>query len=158
LEATQRIKTTKKGAQTKIVALTAHALEEERRKILLAGCDDLIRKPYKDNEIFAALTKHLGVRFVYEGEACALVEGASALSVSALAELSPELLNDLNQALVRIDVGAINQAIEAIRVYHPATADALNAAAKELQYSHILDLTEAVYSEINGEAKRWEKR
>jgi len=52
LEATRRIRESDAGAQTRIVALTAHALEEERREILEAGCDDFIRKPYRDTEIF----------------------------------------------------------------------------------------------------------
>ncbi len=57
LEATRHIKATKASAHTRIVAVTAHALEEERREILAEGCDDFIRKPYHDVEIFDALTK-----------------------------------------------------------------------------------------------------
>jgi len=45
-----------------------HAVEEERREILEAGCDDFIRKPYRDTDIFEALAKHLGVRFLYADE------------------------------------------------------------------------------------------
>ena len=55
LEATRRIKGNEAGVDTKIVALTAHALEEERIEILEAGCDDFIRKPYRASEIFDAL-------------------------------------------------------------------------------------------------------
>lgn len=64
LETTRRIKATKAGRHTKIIALTAHALEEERTEILAAGCDDFIRKPYQVTEIFECLTKHLGVRYI----------------------------------------------------------------------------------------------
>jgi CheY-like chemotaxis protein len=66
LATTRRIKASHAGANTKIVAVTAHALEEERREIMAAGCDDFIRKPYRDVDIVDALSKHLGVRFVYE--------------------------------------------------------------------------------------------
>jgi signal transduction histidine kinase/CheY-like chemotaxis protein len=68
LEATRRIKATEAGRRTKIVAVTAHALEEERTEILAAGCDDFIRKPYQVTEIFECLTKHLGVRYITAGE------------------------------------------------------------------------------------------
>ncbi len=68
LEATRRIKATEAGGQIKIVAVTAHALEEERTEILAAGCDDFIRKPYQVTEIFECLAKHLDVRFVTAGE------------------------------------------------------------------------------------------
>ncbi len=69
LEATRRIKTADSAGQTRIVVITAHALEEERREIPAADCDDFIRKPYDQAEILDALTKHLDVRFVYAEEA-----------------------------------------------------------------------------------------
>jgi CheY-like chemotaxis protein len=68
LEATRRIKATEAGRRTKIIAVTAHALEEERAEILAAGCDDFIRKPYQVTEIFECLAKHLGVRYITTGE------------------------------------------------------------------------------------------
>jgi PAS domain S-box-containing protein len=45
LEATHRIKSTDAGAHTKIIAITAQALEDDRMRIMKAGCDDFIRKP-----------------------------------------------------------------------------------------------------------------
>ena len=45
LEATHRIKSTEAGSHTKIIAITAQALEEDRIKIMHAGCDDFIRNP-----------------------------------------------------------------------------------------------------------------
>jgi CheY-like chemotaxis protein len=68
LETTRRIKATEAGRRTKIIAVTAHALEEERTEILAAGCDDFIRKPYQVTEIFECLAKHLGVRYITTGE------------------------------------------------------------------------------------------
>jgi CheY-like chemotaxis protein/nitrogen-specific signal transduction histidine kinase len=137
LEATRHIKATDAGAQTRIVAVTAHALEEERRKILTAGCEDFIRKPYHDHEILDALTKHLGVRFVYEEET-ASAPVATPLDAAAMADLPAGLLNRLEQALVRIDIGAVNRAIEAIRAHHPSQADALGAVARDLQFGRML--------------------
>jgi CheY-like chemotaxis protein len=158
LEATRRIKAADAGAQTKIVALTAHALEEERRKILIVGCDDFIRKPYKDTEIFDALTKHLGVRFLYDGETRCTVNDALPLSASALAELSTPLRNDLEQALISIDAAALNRAIEAIRGNNPALADALATVAKDLQYGRILDLIEATHGAIESKEQTVERK
>jgi CheY-like chemotaxis protein len=158
LEATRRIKASDAGAQIKIVVLTAHALEEERREILTAGCDDFIRKPYKDIEIFDALNKHLGVRFIYEGEMLPVTEAALPLTVEALAELPAGLRNDLEQALERIDTDAVDHAIEAIRVFDAAIADALGAVAKDLQYGQILELIEVSQSEVDREKQNREKK
>ena len=114
LEATRRIKAAEAGACIKIVAITAHALEAERRTILAAGYDDFIRKPYKDFEIMEALTRHLGVRFVYEKDTTPAAVAAP-LNMAALTGLPEELRHDLEQALVRIDIGAVRQTIEEIR-------------------------------------------
>ncbi len=139
LEATRNIKDTDAGTHTRIVAVTAHALEDERREILKAGCDDFIRKPYRHTDILDALTKNLGVRFVFEEETPP-AEGALSLNEATLADLPSELLKELEQALVLIDIDAVNRTIEAIRIDHPSQADALGAVAQDLQFGRMLRL------------------
>ena len=56
--ATRRIKATAVGQATAIIALTASVLEEERAVVLSAGCDDFLRKPFRDEQIFTALEQH----------------------------------------------------------------------------------------------------
>jgi signal transduction histidine kinase/CheY-like chemotaxis protein len=141
LEATRRIRASVAGADTRIVAVTAHSYEEERREILAAGCDDFIRKPYHDVEIFDALTKHLGVRFLYEKETVPAV--ATPPKAPELAELPEALLNKLERALTRIDIDAVNRAIEEIRGRNPSLADALADVAGDLQFGRILRLIRA---------------
>ena len=51
-EAARQIKETDSGKETPVVALTVHAFEEERQNILKAGCDDFVRKPYQESNIF----------------------------------------------------------------------------------------------------------
>jgi two-component system sensor histidine kinase/response regulator len=65
-EATRRIKSSEQGQQTVIIALTASAFEEDRARILAAGCDDFVRKPFRDSDIFEHMAKHLGVQYQYE--------------------------------------------------------------------------------------------
>ena len=52
-----------------IVALTAHAFEEEKEVILAAGCDDFVRKPFREAEIFEVMARHLGVSYLFKGAA-----------------------------------------------------------------------------------------
>lgn len=49
-----------------MIALTAHAFEEERREILASYCDDFIRKPIDENLHFDAISRHLGLRFIHQ--------------------------------------------------------------------------------------------
>lgn len=65
-EATRRIKASTRGQATIIVALTASGLEEEKSIILSEGCDDYMRKPFLEQDLFDMLAKHLGVRYRYQ--------------------------------------------------------------------------------------------
>ena len=66
LEASTRIKRQARldGTKTIIVALTAESFEEERNRILKAGCDEFLRKPFKEEQIVKVLTERLGVKFI----------------------------------------------------------------------------------------------
>jgi CheY-like chemotaxis protein len=66
LEAVLHIRETPQGQDTRIIALTATAFEEDRGRIMMAGCDDFLRKPYQEAEIFNILVKHLDARFIYQ--------------------------------------------------------------------------------------------
>ena len=136
IEASRRIKATEAGAHTRIVAITAHAMENERKEILGAGCDDFVRKPYRETEIFEALSRQLGVRFVRADRKPAAT--AAPLNLASLAGLRPDLLQTLQDALLQLDPGAIHRAIEDIRASDAAVANALQAWAKDFQYGRIL--------------------
>jgi signal transduction histidine kinase/CheY-like chemotaxis protein len=47
------------GYRGRIVAITAHAMEEERQKCLSAGCDDFLSKPIDRSKLLAVVTKHI---------------------------------------------------------------------------------------------------
>ncbi|MGM0455623.1 MAG: GAF domain-containing protein [Cyanobacteriota bacterium] len=66
-EATPQIKALPECQDTIIIALTASAFEEERSAILASGCDDFIRKPFREVEILAKMQRYLGVEYEYEG-------------------------------------------------------------------------------------------
>jgi signal transduction histidine kinase/ActR/RegA family two-component response regulator len=146
-EATRRIKATAKGQATVVVALTASAFEEDRGTILAAGCDDMVRKPFRKDEIWDMLTKYLGVRFVYEEEPAPptvtpLAEAQEALASAALAALPADWLGDLHQATVRADMGRILTLVGQIHKQNAALADALAGLAHDFEYKRILALVE----------------
>ena len=143
LEAARRIRATKAGADTKIIALTAHALEEEREPIMAAGCDDLVRKPIREQELFGALARHLRLKFIYEKaspqestpEAPELT-----LSPEQLDALPAELLRDLRQAVIELDTARTRALIEQVTERDASLGRALNTLATQLGYKRLLKL------------------
>jgi len=62
-EATRRIRATPLGKTVPIIALTAHALQEEIDRILDAGMNAMLSKPLKKSELLAALRDHAPLGF-----------------------------------------------------------------------------------------------
>ncbi len=61
-EATQRIRALPNGDGVKIIALTASAFEEDRQRMLDAGCDAVVRKPLEADKLIALIGELLGLR------------------------------------------------------------------------------------------------
>jgi PAS domain S-box-containing protein len=142
-EATQRIKATPQGQSTVIVALTATAFEEDRETILLEGCDDFVRKPFRKEVIYDMLAKHLGVYFVYEErEAGMVAPGAGTLSAEGLAAQPAGWLAELRAATIKADMGRMLALVEQIRGQDAALADALEGLIHSFEYKRILTLLE----------------
>jgi CheY-like chemotaxis protein len=83
-EATRRIRRAEadqRRPRTSIISLTASAFEHERDSILKNGADEFVVKPYSEETIFSVIARHLGVRFVYEGERAAPAGGNRVLLI-----------------------------------------------------------------------------
>jgi CheY-like chemotaxis protein len=141
LEATQRIKATTQGQATAIVALTASAFEEDRALILFKGCDDYVRKPFHEQEIFDMLAKHLGVRFLYEAAAEEEQAAKEVLTPAALANLPPDWLASLHLAAIQADGDLVLDRLDPIRERNAPLADALAALVHDFRFDTIVALT-----------------
>jgi len=144
-EATHEIKAraAATGQQAIVVALTASAFEEDREAILAAGCDDFVRKPFREHEIFDALQRHLGVRFVYN--TATPTPGTSAgMSLKELRAqvkaLPDKWATNLYQAAVALNAEQMLELIESVRPQAPDLADTLAQWVRDYEYERLLTL------------------
>jgi signal transduction histidine kinase/CheY-like chemotaxis protein/putative methionine-R-sulfoxide reductase with GAF domain len=139
--ATRRIKASPKGKETVVIALTASAFEEDRETVLAEGCDDFVRKPFREAEIFEVLTKHLNVRFVYEDmieESPLNASSEQQLTPEALAGLPADVVNDLHQATLEADAERTLDLIQEIRGHNPMLAEELRNLINDFRFDLVL--------------------
>jgi len=128
---------------TIIVAVTAHSLEKEQTSAFEVGCDDFIHKPFREADIFDALHKHIGVRFVYaESTAASTETKIEILTPEAIAALPPDLVANLRQAIYNLDVELMQTLIAQISELNQPLATAIASLAKDFKYRQLLDLTQ----------------
>lgn len=69
-EATREIKALATAEENPvIVSLTAYALEQAKVSALEAGCSDFVAKPFRSHELFAVISKHLGLEYTFNDAA-----------------------------------------------------------------------------------------
>ncbi len=160
-KATQYIKAASNTAPV-IIALTGSAFEEERSTALSVGCDDFMRKPFRATMIFEKLAEHLGVRYRY---AEALVSPISAPSLATqtplhspdfvaqqvhpqrltpedLAVMSPEWIEQLHQAAIRVNTKLLLAAIAQIPESHAQLIRALTHLVENCRFEALVALTQ----------------
>ncbi|MCU7937646.1 MAG: response regulator, partial [Candidatus Thiodiazotropha sp. (ex Dulcina madagascariensis)] len=139
-QATAKIRALPGGDAVKIVAITASAFKEQRTTILEAGCDEVVRKPFKSYEIFDALAKQLKVRYRYEESAAEATTEPAEISAEAVAALPKELLETLRVTALSLSNVDFDAALAPVRDLDPALAEGLAALAREFRFDRILKL------------------
>jgi len=141
-ETTGKIRQLVGGDKVKIVALTASAFIDQHNEIIKAGCDGVLHKPFHIPEIFAALTKQLGVRFIYQDAPVTATSITSKITADMIATLPLALREELHEAALILDTDDIEAVIVKIRAFEPEIADGLEALAKSYQFDQIIQLIE----------------
>ena len=138
-QATRQIRAMGRGGMVKIVALTASAFEEDRREILAAGCDDLLRKPVEAESLFAMMGALLGLRYGYESTA-APVEAAQSVADLDLSHLPGPILTRLQTAAAALDFGQMEELLASLRESDEPLAGALSELLQAFRFDRIAAL------------------
>jgi signal transduction histidine kinase/CheY-like chemotaxis protein len=131
---------------TKIIALTAHAFEENREQVLASGCDDYVSKPFRAEILFAKMAYHLGVRYLY-ADTIALPTPAIAVTPPPLQTIDLGIMPaewsvQMRLAAINLDDEKILQLVDQIPAEHAEIAAVLAELVRNFRLDTILELTE----------------
>ena len=150
---------TRASTATKIIALTASNLEEERAIALLAGCDDLVRKPLQQTTIFNKMAEYLGICYRYGDVADealrrnpspagpVLGERADPSSLqAALATLSPDWIKQLRQAAMQLRSQEALVLIAQIPPEHRELQQIIEAKVNNFDFDQVISLVDTAFN------------
>lgn len=142
--AARAIKATAKGQKTPIIAVTAHAFDEERQEILAAGCDDFISKPFDESELFDKLARHLNLQLIYADEGSdtqtAPRNERHEVLPAGVEKIPAETMAALKTAAIRLDIEGAHEVIETIRPRDGSIAEALSRMVETFQFEKIIEM------------------
>ncbi len=131
---------------TKIIALTASAFEENRTKVMKHGATDFVRKPFRESDIFQMMERHLDVRYRYGEKDNSLDTKRIGVNpdhrhlTDSIDNLPHNILSTLKEAVELSDSAMIDEVIEKIRKEDTSLAGTLSKLAGNFDYDRILDL------------------
>ncbi len=130
---------------TKIIALTAYAFEEQRQVMISAGCDDFISKPFREEEIFDQIAKHLGVRYIYLEPG--IVDQNHVVQRRRLTREDLEVMPDtwikkLRMAAKECNDKSIFQLLAQIPTQYPSLIEVLTQITYNFRFDEIIKITE----------------
>ncbi|MBF0452408.1 MAG: response regulator, partial [Candidatus Magnetomorum sp.] len=133
--------------RTIIIAQTASSFEEEREIIIASGCDDFLKKPYKESDIFELMQKYLGIRFIYEDMETEetmypMKDRKIELTRESFSGISKDLLKKLKNAAIVAIMEEVKGLIEKIRDTHPELAHLFTDMANDFDYEKIVHIIE----------------
>ncbi|NJR74415.1 MAG: hypothetical protein HC773_13720 [Scytonema sp. CRU_2_7] len=141
---------TSSSHQSIIIAITASAFEEEKQKILSAGCDDILNKPLQEQDLLRKISKYLSVQFLDQRNTpntditppiCKVVTNSPNLA-SQIASMSTAWIQQLHNAASGGNDLRILQLMEQIPADKVDLIEALKVLVENFDFEQIIALSE----------------
>ena len=134
--------------QTVIIAFTASAFEEQRQVILQAGCDDFVRKPFREEVLLEKLNQYLKTQYIYaddnqrqqqENQSGKLSPTTEELGVH-LSQMPSDWVSQVHYAAAQCSDDLILELVEQIPPENQILATALRDLANNFLFEDIMQL------------------
>jgi ubiquinone biosynthesis protein UbiJ len=107
---------------------------------LAVGCDDFVRKPFKEQTIFAALNQYLGVQYIYEESADHQTSELSDSKINLdLSVMPDEWCSKICEVALEGDSNLVNQLIRAIPNQESDIVKLLEKFAGQFQFEELAE-------------------
>ena len=131
---------------TKVVAVTASVFEHQRQRFMVAGFDDFIDKPLRFEQLYACLSRQLGVDYhLAEPVASSVARPPGWHGI----ELSADLLAGLRTAAAAHSISDLNRQVDAVEQNGPK-GQALAARLRECSRQFDLESIRRIVEEIDA--------
>jgi len=142
-EAIRRIRAMTGGEHTKIIAVTASAMDQNRQELMGIGADDFIGKPFREAELFQKIHFHVGMEYVYAEDSAGAAQETAELAPDSLADWPRDVVDPMREAVVTADLDELLVKIQEVEARDPGIARGLRRLAESFQYQKLLDLFSA---------------
>lgn len=140
-EAIRQIRAMVRGDEPKIIAVTASAMDENRKELMAIGANDFLSKPFREGELFQKIHAQLAVDYIYADDPV-LADPVESIELQAelLTGLSPRFVHLMREAVASADFDQLLETISEVEAAHPSVAKRLRGLAEGFQYQKLLDL------------------
>ena len=138
-EATRTIRALPDGDTLPIVALTASAFDDQREQILVAGCNDMLSKPFEATQLFETIGRLLKLKFKYKANKDESPPATVYTSLT-LKALPTELRRDLTELALALDLEGTQSFAENIRSDYPSEAMLITNLLKDFYFDNLVEL------------------
>lgn len=144
IEAARAIK--QAHSATRVIALTASTMEGEGQEPWKADYDDIVCKPYLQQDIFNIMEKHLGLKYIYKEEAYETLYPVEMKNDAGLT-IPANLREDLREAVLRLNIEKTGEIIDAISSFDRFSGQMLRQMMEGLEFDRMLKILEAATGE-----------
>ena len=155
LEAAQKIRKLPGGNEVKIVAVTASVFNDQKDEVMKAGFDDFMRKPYKREDIFGCIAKHLSVRYIREQEEKTVADKVNIqITAEMLAQLPNDAITELRNAIIALDMEQTNAVLDQLSGVDPELISALKQLVENMDFRALKSMLGFNNKENDGPSKQ----